>query len=141
MGKYLQYIMLMEVLLDSDMVGTVSLGYFFLFLILFVSFVNIYSVDKIEFMYNEQRCIEFKRSIFFIIQKSKNKKIISIKTFVLELIAYLLLLLIITSWVLGFVLNVKTALVVLGVNALAVLVFGCITAFFYKKSKKHNYNA
>ena len=39
----------MGILLNSNMLGPLIGCYLFLFLILFVSFVNIYSVDKYEF--------------------------------------------------------------------------------------------
>jgi len=44
-----------EILLKSDMFGTLIAGYVALLLLLAVSFVNIYSVDKNEFLYNKQK--------------------------------------------------------------------------------------
>lgn len=69
-----------EILLDSDMLGTIIASYFFLLLIILESFLNIYAVDKYEFLYNKQKSFfEFKHKLFFIIMYSKEKHIISKK--------------------------------------------------------------
>ena len=44
-----------EILLESSMLGTLIASYLFLLLVIFVSFVNIYSVDKFEFLNNQQK--------------------------------------------------------------------------------------
>ena len=43
-----------EILLESSMLGTLIASYLFLLLVIFVSFLNIYSVDKFEFLNNQQ---------------------------------------------------------------------------------------
>ena len=53
-----------EILLESSMLGTLIASYLFLLLVIFVSFLNIYSVDKFEFLNNQQKCLEFKPNIF-----------------------------------------------------------------------------
>ena len=56
-----------EILLESNMLGTLIASYLFLLLVIFVSFLNIYSVDKFEFLNNQQKCLEFKHKLFFVI--------------------------------------------------------------------------
>ena len=69
-----------EILLESDMLGTFIASYFFLLLIILESFLNIYAVDKFEFLYNKQKSFfEFKHKLFFIIMYSKEKHIIMLK--------------------------------------------------------------
>lgn len=128
-----------EILLHSNMLGPIILVYLFLLLIAIVSFVNIYSVDKIEFLYNEQRCLECKHPLFFIIMYSKNKRIISIKTFVLELIGYFLLIITITAFCVSLYICVNAGLIIMCIVTLINIVFGCITAGFFRKAKKLNY--
>ena len=63
-----------EILLDSNMLGTLLGAYFFLYLLHFVSFMNIYSVDKYEYLnYRVKERIKFKYNLFFIIMYSKQK--------------------------------------------------------------------
>ena len=98
-----------ETLLESNMLGTLIACYIFLFVLLFVSFLNIYSVDKYEFLSNKQKYLEFKRSLFFIITYSKEKRIVSKKTFFLELIGYILLLISIAVFIYSLAQTTKTA--------------------------------
>lgn len=79
-----------EILLESDMFRTLLTAYLYMLIMLFFAFLNIYSTDEYEFMHNEQKCWEFKHRMFFIIMKSKEKHIVSKKTFILELIGYLI---------------------------------------------------
>ena len=44
-----------EILLNSDMLGAVIAYYLSLLGVLFVSFLNIYSVDEYEYLYNKQK--------------------------------------------------------------------------------------
>jgi len=126
-----------ENLLDSNMLGTLIGGYFFLILLSFVSFLNIYSVDKYEFLNNKQRCFEFKHKLPFIVTYSKNKHIISKKTFVLELIGYFILVFMVSSIIVSVTLNIKTtsAFILLGICTLEVWTFGCVTGELYRKTK------
>ncbi len=128
-----------EILLHSNLLGPIILVYLFLLLITIVSFVNIYSVDKLEFLYNEQKCLECKHQLFFIIMYSKNKRIISIKTFVLELIGYFLLIITITAFCVSLYICVKAGLIIMCIVTLINIVFGCITAGFFRKAKKPNH--
>ena len=124
-------------LFDSDMSGTLICGYFLLILLLLVSFVNIYSVDKYEFLHNKQRCFECKRKLPFLITYAKNKQVISKKTFVLELIGYFILVFTVTSVIISVTVNVKTtpAFILLGICTLKVFVFGCVTGELYRRTK------
>ena len=129
-----------ETLLDSNMLGTLILSYVFLLFILFVSFLNIYSVDKNEFLYNKQKCFEFKHKMRFIIMYSKVKNIVSKKTFILEILGYLLLILSIIIFIYSLQQKVTTAFVLLGIVTFLFLLFGCITGYIYAKIKRINKN-
>ena len=113
-----------------DLTGLVKLSashtniFIFCFGCLFVSFINIYSVDKYEFLTNTQKCIEFKRKVFFVIHYSKHKYIVSLKTFVMELIGYMLGLTMIVSVLLSLNINVSLAFIVVAVFAIIILTFG-----------------
>lgn len=124
------------ILLESDMLVTVGGSYVFLLFILLVSFVNIYSVDKYEFLSNEQICYEVKHKLPFIIQYSKNKYVISKKTLRMELIGYTALLVIVALFCVSLFINTKSAIVLLGMSSLIVFVFGAITGDQYRKTKK-----
>ena len=118
------------------MVRVLISAYFYLLLILLVSFLNIYSVDKYEFKNNKQKCIEFKRKVFFIIMYSKEKRIVSKKTFFLELIGYILLFLIIIICACSVKLKTITAFLILGLISLFVFSFACLIAYFVFKIKR-----
>ena len=124
------------ILLESDILLTVGGSYFFFLYILFISFVNIYSVDKYEFSNNTQSCFDAKYKLPFIIQYSKNKYVISRKTFRMELIGYSVLLVMIVLLCVSLFVSPKTAVVLLGVSSLIVLIFGYITGDQYRKTKK-----
>ena len=123
------------ILLESDMLGVLIACYMYLLFILFVSFVNIYSVDKYEFLNNMQKCIEFKSKVFFFIHYSKHKHIISLKTFVMELIGYILGVSMVVVFLFSLKLEVPVALLLVAVLALVTLAFGCITGSMYRETK------
>lgn len=126
-----------EVLLDSDILGTIIASYFFLSLILFVSFVNIYSVDKYEFLYNKQKSFfEFKHKLFFIIMYSKEKHIISKKTFITEVIGYCLFILSVIMFVISLYKDIIIAFILLGILAVFIFTFGCITGHMVRQTTK-----
>ena len=122
--------------LESDMFGALICSYCFLGFILLVSFVNIYSVDKYEFLHNMQSCFDIKYKLPFIIQYSKNKHVISVKTFRMELIGYAVLLLVIALFCVSLFLGTDLALILLGISSLIVLIFGCVTGWQYRKTKE-----
>lgn len=126
-----------EILLESSMLGTLIASYLFLFLVIFVSFLNIYSVDKFEFLNNQQKCLEFKYKLFFVIMYSKEKHIVSRKTFILELIGYLISITSIILFICSLNLDVTTSFILLGIVALVIFTFGCITGGMYGKIKTH----
>lgn len=125
-----------EILLESSMLGTLIASYLFLLLVIFVSFLNIYSVDKFEFLNNQQKCLEFKHKLFFVIMYSKEKHIVSKKTLVLELVGYLISIISIIVFVCSLKQNVTTAFILLGIVAIVTFTFGCITGGMYRKIKK-----
>ena len=123
-------------LLDSELLGVVILAHIYFLLMLFVAFVNIYSIDKQEYLKREQTVFEFKRRMFFIVNYSKNKHIISKKTFVLELSGYLIA---INSFILAgisLLLTPVVACLLLGICAVIVLSFGCFVSFLLSKTTK-----
>ena len=124
------------ILLESDMLGTLIVCYMYLFLIIFVSFVNIYSVDKHEFLNNIQQCIEFKSKVFFIIYYSKHKHIVSLKTFVMELIGYMLIITMVVAFLISLNLEISVALVLVAVLTLVILAYGCVTGNMFRKTKR-----
>ena len=126
-----------EILLESSMLGTLIASYLFLLLIIFVSFLNIYSVDKFEFLNNQQKCLEFKHKLFFVIMYSKEKHIVSKKTFISELIGYLIVIASIIVFICSLKQEVTTAFILLAIVTLVIFTFGCITGGMYRKIKKH----
>ena len=126
----------MGILLESNMLGTLIGCYLFIFLILFVSFVNIYSVDKYEFQNNIQRCVEFKGKLLFIIHYSRHKHIVSLKTFVMEVIGYVLAFSLLVVLFCSLKLTVYISYILMAVMSFIVLIFGCITGFMYGKTRK-----
>lgn len=126
------------ILLKSDMLGTLIASYMFLLYVLFVSFVNVYSVDKLEFINNKQKCIKFKHKMYFVIMYSKEKHIVSKKTLILELIGYFILIASIALFIYSLKQDVTTAFILLGIVAIFIYVFGCITAGMYRKIKNES---
>ena len=126
-----------EILLDSDMLGTIIASYFFLSLILIVSFLNICSVDEYEFLNNKQKSFfEFKHKLFFIIMYSKEKHIISKKTFITEVIGYCLFVLSVIIFVISLYKDIIIAFILLGILAVFIFTFGCITGHMNQQTTK-----
>lgn len=125
-----------EILLESDMFRTLLTAYLYMLIMLFFAFLNIYSTDEYEFMHNEQKCWKFKHRMFFIIMKSKEKHIVSKKTFILELIGYLIFILTITVFICSLKQTVTVAIILLAFVAIIIITFGCITGCMYRKIKK-----
>jgi hypothetical protein len=126
-----------ENLLESNMVGTLIISYVFLILILFVSFLNIFSVDKYEFLHNKQSCFEVKHKLPFIFMYSKDKRFISKKTFFFEILGYLILISLTSIAIFSILLNleVKLAFILLGIYSITVVIFGFITGYMYRTTK------
>ena len=122
-----------EILLESDMFRTLLTAYLYMLIMLFFAFLNIYSTDKYEFMHNEQKCWEFKHRMFFIIMKSKEKHIVSKKTFILELIGYLIFILTITVFICSLKQTVTVAIILLAIVTVIILAFACVTDTVYNK--------
>ena len=120
---------------DSNMVGPLVASYLMLALFMFVSFVNIYSIDKHEFLTNVQETYVFKRRIFFIIMFSREKKVVSKKTFILEILGYVITILVTVSFLISLKLTTEISLILLIVSAGVVIIFGSITGFLYRKIK------
>ena len=126
-----------EILLDSDILGTFIGFYFYLLIVLIVSFLNICSVDEYEFLNNKQKSFfEFKHKLFFIITYSKEKHIISKKTFITEVIGYCLFILSVIMFVISLYKDVIKAIILLGIVAVFIFTFGCITGHMNQQTTK-----
>ena len=123
------------IFLEPNMFGTLIISYVFLLLIVFVAFINIYSVDKQEFLINKQKCFEIKYKIPFIVMYSKDKHFVSKKTLILELIGYLISIIVVIIFSISLTLEETPAFILLGVCALIVIVFGFVTGYMYGKTK------
>ena len=125
-----------EILLESDMLGSLIIAYLCMLMLIYYAFLTIYSTDEYEFLHNEQKCWEFKHRMFFIIMKSKEKHIVSKKTFILELIGYLIFILTITVFICSLKQTITVAIILLAFVAIIIITFGCITGCMYRKTKK-----
>lgn len=126
-----------EILLDSDILGTFIGFYFYLLIVLIVSFLNICSVDEYEFLNNKQKSFfEFKHKLFFIITYSKEKHIISKKTFITEIICYCLFILSVIMFVISLYKDIIISFILLGILAVFIFTFGCITGHMVRQTKK-----
>ena len=126
-----------EILLDSDILGTFIGFYFYLLIVLIVSFLNICSVDEYEFLNNKQKSFfEFKHKLFFIITYSKEKHIISKKTFITEIICYCLFILSVIMFVISLYKDIIIAFILLGILSVFIFTFGCITGHMNQQTTK-----
>lgn len=126
-----------EILLDSDILGTFIGFYFYLLIVLIVSFLNICSVDEYEFLNNKQKSFfEFKHKLFFIITYSKEKHIISKKTFITEIICYCLFILSVIMFVISLYKDIIISFILLGILAVFIFTFGCITGHMVRQTTK-----
>lgn len=126
-----------EILLDSDILGTFIGFYFYLLIVLIVSFLNICSVDDYEFLNNKQKSFfEFKHKLFFIITYSKEKHIISKKTFLTEIICYCLFILSVIMFVISLYKDIIISFILLGILAVFIFTFGCITGHMNQQTTK-----
>ena len=65
MAELVNFLTRKATFLDSNMVGPLVASYLMLALFMFVSFVNIYSIDKHEFLTNVQETYVFKFFLHF----------------------------------------------------------------------------
>lgn len=140
MGESASNLIQSDVLWASNMLGVLVMIYVSLFLFLFVSFINIYSIDEYEFKNNLQSCWEFKKKPPFIIMFSKHKTIISKKTFVLEILGYSIALIACVFLMASLFVTVNVAFCMLIFPASAVLAFAIVVGTLYHKtvrSAKH----
>ena len=68
---------------------------------------------------------------------SKEKQIVSKKTFVLEIIGYLLSIISVIVFVFSLKQEVTISYILLGILAFLVISFGCVTGSMYGKIKKY----
>lgn len=98
--------------------------------------LNVYSTDKIEFLSNQQKCVEFKHRLFFVVNYSKEKRIVSKKTLVLEICGYAAIIVNIAAFVCSLWLRVAVAFVVLCVVSALDFAFGFSTGVVLYKAKR-----
>ena len=125
----------MEILLDSNMLGVLIWCYFYLLIIIFAGFLNVYSLDKYEYIHNQQKCFKLKHNVFFIISYSKDKRIVSKKTFLMEILGYIFTLASIAMCIISLWLDVKTAFILLAVMGVIDFAFGITTGIMSRKIK------
>ncbi|MBE6539663.1 MAG: hypothetical protein E7674_02855 [Ruminococcaceae bacterium] len=135
MAELVNFLTLKTTFSDSNMMGPLVASYLMLALFMFVSFVNIYSIDKHEFLTNVQETYVFKRRMFFIIMFSREKKVVSKKTFILEILGYVITILVTVSFLISLKLTTEISFILLSVSAVVVIIFGSITGFLYRKIK------
>lgn len=135
MAELVNFLTLKTTFSDSNMMGPLVASYLMLALFMFVSFVNIYSIDKHEFLTNVQETYVFKRRMFFIIMFSREKKVVSKKTFILEILGYVITILVTVSFLISLKLTTEISFILLSVSAGVVIIFGSITGFLYGKIK------
>ena len=93
-------------------------------------------MDKYEFQKNKQKCFEFKHKMFFIIMYSKEKHIVSQKTFILEIVGFFLAIITTMFFFCSLKQCITLALVLLVIDALLVVLFGGVVVYLYQKTKK-----
>lgn len=135
MAELVNFLTLKTTFSDSNMMGPLVASYLMLALFMFVSFVNIYSIDKHEFLTNVQETYVFKRRMFFIIMFSREKKVVSKKTFILEILGYVITILVTVTFLISLKLTTELSFILLSVSAGVVIIFGSITGFLYRKIK------
>lgn len=131
-----------EISLESDMIGVVILVFLCLFLIMFVTFINIHSINKLECFNKEKKCFTFKHRPFFIFTYSNKSKGISKRIFFMEMLGYILTSLIIVAIVLSFTIGGNVVLIFSVVVAVMVLIFACVVGCIenilkHKKQRKN----
>ena len=122
-----------EILLESGELMSFIVAYLCMLILIYCAFLTIYSTDEYEFMHNEQKCWEFKHRMFFIIMKSKEKHIVSKKTFILDLIGYLIFILTITVFICSLKQTYTISLFLAAIVFLIITTFVCVTDTVYKK--------
>ncbi|MDE7106416.1 MAG: hypothetical protein K2O22_04545 [Anaeroplasmataceae bacterium] len=125
-----------EKLLVSDLLGVFIATYVILLLFVVFSFIDIYSIDKLEFLYNKQKCLVFKRRIPFIIMYSKTKTAISKKTLIYELIGYVIGIYVIANMVISLFLTLTVVFIILLICVIVTLIYFGVMRYFYHKIKK-----
>lgn len=136
MEELMNFSILKVILLESDMLRPVIGGYFYLIILNILTVLNILGVDKYEVSRGMPSCYKFKCSLPFIFTKSKDKHLIPKKTFIFEVIFYVLKLLVIVSIMISLYLSVKDAIYLMVIISAVDIIFGCVVARFYRKSRK-----
>lgn len=128
-----------ETLLGSDMLGAFIMYSFLLIAFLFSAFLNVYIVDQYEFQNNAHiQFFEFKRKMFFIFSYSKHKTIISKKTFVMEVIGYLLAIEMCIVFIVSLWQSVDMAFCLLIIPAATIIPFAVVGGIMHNKIEKQN---
>lgn len=127
---------LTELVIETDVWRFLVWVYLFLLYVLVVAFSIIHSIDKHEYLNDRQKYFIFKRPVFFVISYTKNKRVVSKKTFILEVIGYLLAIASIVIFIISLNLSVRTSYILMGVMYALTLSFTTTTSLIEAKVKK-----
>ena len=120
----------------SDMPETLIWSCLCLLGIMFLCFMNIYDVDKYEFLCEKQALLRFERNLFFVINYSKDKRTVAKKTLVLEMIGYSILAFFLVAFAVTLCLNLLLAVIVWSATMVIAFLFLWITGGMYQKARK-----
>ncbi len=124
------------ILANTEILGAFIAGYILLLAVMVISFVNVYSVDKMEFLSNTQKCVDCKHRLFFVLMYSKEKRVVSKKTLILEICGYVVAMGAIAALVCSLWQSVRVAMIVFSVVAAVVFAFGVVTGVVLYKAKR-----
>ena len=129
-------LVLTEIVIKTDAWRLLVGVYIFLLYVLVVAFSIIHSIDKHEYLNDRQKYFTFKRPVFFVISYTKNKRVVSKKTFILEVIGYLLAIASIVIFIISLNLSVRTSYILMGVMFALIMSFAVTTRLIEAKVEK-----
>ena len=129
-------LVLTELVIKTDVWRFLVWVYMLLLYTLVVAFAIIHSIDKHEYLNDRQKYFTFKRPVFFVISYTKNKRTVSKKTFILEVIGYLLAIASIVIFIISLNLSVRTSYILMGVMFVLTMSFTTTTSLIEAKVKK-----
>ena len=128
-----------KILLESDSLRTIIFEHIALIGIHILSLLLVLSIDNVEFKTKNQKLLTFKHRQIFIMQKSKNKRVISKKTFLFEVFWYLIILCDIALFVITLFLEERLAWFINIGCACVVIAYACVVASEHNIIKDKEY--
>ncbi len=130
--------LLLEILWATNVLGAVLFSYGLDAILLMPGILSfICKIDKLESKHKKHRKhLHFKHRMFFIVQESMNKREIALKTFVLEIIWYIILAIICFLGIYSVFLEAKLAIYLLIVPFSLIVVFGIVTGTMEDYARK-----